>query len=63
LVFNKEDKVDSGFVRQSCRRYNAISLSALSALQGKNLEGLLSKMEELLWKEIRPDMEISMGRT
>ena len=45
LVFNKEDKVDSGFIRQSCRRYNAISISAL---KGKNLNNLLSKIDEML---------------
>lgn len=45
LVFNKEDKVDSSFIRQSCRRYNAISISAL---KGKNLNNLLSKIGGML---------------
>lgn len=58
LVFNKEDQVDSDFIHQSCRRYNAISISAL---KGKNLKSLLSKMEEMLWKATRPDMELRIG--
>jgi len=48
LVFNKEDKVDSGFVGQSCRRYNAISVSAL---KGENLDNLLSRIEGVLWRD------------
>ncbi|MCK5553034.1 MAG: GTPase HflX, partial [Deltaproteobacteria bacterium] len=45
LVFNKEDKVDSSFISQSCRRYNAISISAFKE---KKLDSLVSKIEEAL---------------
>jgi GTP-binding protein HflX len=58
LVFNKEDRVDSGFIRQSCRRYNAISISAL---KGKNLDNLLSKIDGMLWKDIDPIIELGIG--
>ncbi len=58
LVFNKEDRVDSGFIRQSCRRYNAISISAL---KGKNLDNLLSKIDGMLWKDIDPIIELRTG--
>jgi GTP-binding protein HflX len=58
LVFNKEDRVDSGFIRQSCRRYNAISISAL---KGKNLDNLLSKIDGMLWKDIDSIIELGIG--
>lgn len=58
LVFNKEDKVDSLFIRQSCRRYNAISISAL---KGKNLDSLLSRIEGMLWKGVVPIREPGIG--
>jgi GTP-binding protein HflX len=49
LVFNKEDRVDSGFVGQWCRRYNAVSISAL---KGENLDNLLSRIEGVLWRDM-----------
>jgi GTP-binding protein HflX len=58
LVFNKEDRVDSGFIRQSCRRYDAISVSAL---KGKNLNNLLSKIDGMLWKDMNPIIELGIG--
>jgi GTP-binding protein HflX len=59
LVFNKEDKVDSRFIGQSCRRYNAISISAL---KGKKLDSLVSKIEEMLWKDTGPINELGIDR-
>jgi len=59
LVFNKEDKVDSSFIRQSCRRYNAI---AISALKGKNLSSLISRIEGMLWKGMDPIVHLRVGR-
>jgi GTP-binding protein HflX len=47
LVFNKEDKVETGLIKQGCRRYNAISISAL---EGGNLDHFLSRIEGILWK-------------
>jgi GTP-binding protein HflX len=58
LVFNKEDRVDSSYTRQSCRRYNAI---AISALKGKNLNGLLSSIEEMLRKDMDSMIHLGIG--
>lgn len=60
LVFNKEDKVESNFASQSCRRYNATSISALN--KGKNLDVLLSRIEEMLWRDIDHIIEPGIGR-
>jgi GTP-binding protein HflX len=49
LVFNKEDRMDSGFVGQWCRRYRAVSISAL---KGYNLDNLLSRIEAMLWRHM-----------
>ena len=54
LVFNKEDKVESGLIKQCCRRYNAISISAL---EGRNLDHLLSRIEGMLWKGVDETLE------
>jgi GTP-binding protein HflX len=59
LVFNKEDKVDSSFIGQSCRRYNAISISAL---RGKKLDSLVSRIEGMLWKDTGPINELGIDR-
>jgi GTP-binding protein HflX len=59
LVFNKEDKVDSSFISQSSRRYNAISISALKE---EKLASLVSKIEEMLWKDIGPVNEVDIDR-
>jgi GTP-binding protein HflX len=59
LVFNKEDRVDLSFIGQSCRRYNAISISAL---KGKKLDSLVSKIEEMLWKDTGPINELGIDR-
>jgi GTP-binding protein HflX len=59
LVFNKEDKVDSSFIGQCCRRYNAI---AISALKGKNLSSLISRIEGMLWKGMDPIVQLRVGR-
>jgi GTP-binding protein HflX len=59
LVFNKEDKVDFFLIHQSCRRYDAISISALN---GKNLASLLSRIEGKLWKDVVPIRELGIGR-
>jgi len=59
LVFNKEDKVDSSFISQSCRRYNAISISAL---KGGKLDSLVSRVEEMLWKDIGPINDLGIDR-
>jgi GTP-binding protein HflX len=59
LVFNKEDKVDSSLIGQSCRRYHAISISAL---KGKKLDSLVSRIEEMLWKDIGPINELGIDR-
>jgi GTP-binding protein HflX len=58
LVFNKEDKVDLSFISQSCRRYNAISISAL---KGKNLDNLLSRIDAMLWKGMDSIIELGIG--
>jgi len=58
LVFNKEDKVDSSFIPRACRRYNAISISAL---RGKNLDNLLLRIEGMLWKDMDPITELGIG--
>ncbi|MFQ6078209.1 MAG: GTPase HflX, partial [Thermodesulfobacteriota bacterium] len=58
LVFNKEDKVDSLFIRQFCRRYKAISISAR---KGKNLDSLLSRIGGMLWKGVVPIRELGIG--
>jgi GTP-binding protein HflX len=60
LVFNKEDKVESNFVSQSCRRYNATSISALN--KGKNLDTLLLRIEGMLWRDIDQIIEPGIGR-
>ncbi len=60
LVFNKEDKVNSSLIRQACRRYNAISISAL---RGINLDGLLSTIDGMLWKDLNPTRELGIDRT
>jgi len=60
LVFNKEDKVDSRFIRQCCQRYGAISISAL---KGKNLNNLLSRIEKILWKDMDPIIDPGIGRS
>ena len=59
LVFNKEDKVDSSFISQFCRRYNAISISAL---KGKNLDSLLSRIGGMFWKDMDSIIELGIGR-
>jgi len=59
LVFNKEDKVDSLFIRHTCRRYNAISISALKE---KHLDSLLSRIGGMLWKGVVPIRELGIGR-
>ncbi|MBI5286095.1 MAG: GTPase HflX [Deltaproteobacteria bacterium] len=48
LVFNKEDGVDPEVVRNLCRRYNAISISAIHP---ETFGGLLKVLEERLWPE------------
>ncbi len=58
LVFNKEDMVDSSYTRQSCRRYNAI---AISALKGRNLDTLLSTVEGMLWRDMDSIGELDIG--
>jgi len=60
LVFNKEDKVESNFASQSCRRYNATSISALN--KGKNLDILLSRIEGMLWRDIDQIIEPGIDR-
>ncbi len=59
LVFNKEDKVDSRFIRQCCQRHGALSISAI---KGKNLNNLLSRIEGILWKDIDPIIDPGIGR-
>jgi len=58
LVFNKEDKVNSSVIRQSCRRFNAISISALKR---RNLDTLLSRIEGMLWKDANPIRGVEIG--
>jgi GTP-binding protein HflX len=58
LVFNKEDKVDSSFIPQACRRYNAISISAL---KGKHLDNLLLRIEGMLCKDMDPIAKLGIG--
>jgi len=48
LVFNKCDRVEREAVENFCIRYNAI---AISALKMDNIEGLLEKVEDMLYKE------------
>ena len=60
LVFNKEDRVDSSYTRRSCRRYNAI---AISALKGRNLDSLLSTIEGMLWKDMDSIGELDIDTT
>lgn len=58
LVFNKEDKVESSLINASCRRYNAISVSAL---EGRNLDHLLSGIAGMLWKGVDETLELGIG--
>lgn len=46
LVFNKEDKVDKEVLKNLCRRFDAVSISAL---QTETLERLLKAIEQGLW--------------
>ena len=46
LVFNKEDKIDPVILKNLCRRYDAISTSAI---RSETLGGLLKVIEERLW--------------
>jgi len=50
--------VDSSFIPRACRRYNAISISAL---RGKNLDNLLLRIEGMLWKDMDPITELGIG--
>lgn len=54
LVFNKIDLVDPVVVRNLCRRYSAIPISAT---RPETLGGLLKTLEERLWPEERDTME------
>ena len=46
LVFNKEDRMDPVIVKDLCRRYDAISISAI---RPETLPGLVSELEERLF--------------
>ncbi|MBI5048079.1 MAG: GTPase HflX [Deltaproteobacteria bacterium] len=46
LVFNKEDRADPEIVKNLCRRYNAISISAIYT---DTLRKLLGVLEQKLW--------------
>ena len=46
LVFNKEDRMDSVVIKNLCRLYGAISVSALHP---ESLPKLTSAIEERLW--------------
>ena len=46
-VFNKKDLVSEGYVKQQCKRYNAI---AISALKSETLLPLLEEIEKILGK-------------
>lgn len=48
LVFNKKDKLDPSEVENICRRYNAISISALDR---KTLLPLIDEIKNRLWEE------------
>ena len=47
LVFNKCDRVEREAVENFCIRYNAV---AISALKMDNIEGLMEKVEDMLYK-------------
>jgi GTP-binding protein HflX len=48
LVFNKDDLTDPEIVKNLCRRYNAISISAIHT---DTLGKLLGVLEQKLWPE------------
>ena len=46
VVFNKEDRVDSRTIKDICRRFNAVSISALSS---ESLPKLVERLERILF--------------
>jgi GTP-binding protein HflX len=47
IVFNKSDLIDSHQLESICKRYNALSISAIKK---ETFPELLSKIEEILWQ-------------
>ena len=56
LVFNKEDMAAPEIVKNLCRRYNAISLSAIHP---ETLGRLLSVLEKKLWPEEHAEAKVA----
>ncbi len=58
LVFNKEDLSDHVIVKNLCRRYHAISISAI---RPDTLDGLLKALEQRLWPGEHAETKAASG--